>query len=160
MRLYDLTEQYETLLEMLESDADNDALKLMLDGLEGKIEDKIDNCLCLRNARRAEAKAIKEEAQRLAQRAQQCENEAKRLEDLVEDSLIRLGVEKIKTMRFTAWMQNNPESVEVVEQTHIPSEFWRQSEPVLDKAMIKERLKENYPIPGVQLRQTKSLRVR
>ncbi|GJM84082.1 hypothetical protein HMSSN139_65780 [Paenibacillus sp. HMSSN-139] len=40
MRLYDLSEQYQILLDMACDDPTNEQLQEMLNGLEGKIEEK------------------------------------------------------------------------------------------------------------------------
>jgi hypothetical protein len=160
MRLYDLTEQYTDLRDLLEQDADNEALQAMLDGIGGKIEDKIDNVLAIRNEKRANAKMCREEAQRLLARAAQEENQANRLEIMVEYTMRRTGVDNVKTNRFTAWLQNNPPSVEIVNQVEIPEKYWKPVDAVLDKKAIKEAIDAGESVPGVTLKQSESLRVR
>lgn len=160
MRLYDLTEQYNELLDMLEQDAGNDALQTMLDGIEGAIENKVDAILCVRNAKRAEAKALRDEMQRLSERAARVENEANRLEGLVEYAMNRTGAEKLKTLRFTAWMQLNPPSVAVLDESAIPRNFYVVPAPQLQKKAVIDAWKNGQEVAGVQIQQTKSLRVR
>lgn len=162
MRLYDLTEQYNDLLDMLEQDADNEALQSMLDGLEGKIEEKVDAVLSVRNAKRAEAKAIREEMTRLQERAQRAENEANRLEALVEYTLNRLGTEKLKTLKFTTWMQLSPPSVIVTDETLLPRTYFNPQPDKLDHKKLLDDIKSGvFNRPDVAaINQTKSLRVR
>lgn len=160
MRLYDLSEQYNDLLEMVEQDADNEVLRAMLDGLEGAIEQKVEAILSVRNAKRAEVKALRDESARLAQRAAQVEKEANRLEEMVEYALNTIGAEKLKTLKFTVWMQSNPPSVMVLDETQVPKEFYTVPEPQIAKKNILEAWKNGQLVPGVEIRQEKSLRVR
>lgn len=160
MRLYDLAEQYNDLLDMLEQDADNEALQSMLEGLEGRIEDKVDAVLSVRNAKRAESKAIREEMNRLAERAQRAENEANRLEMLVESTMLKLGIDKLKTLKFTTWMQLSPPSVVVLDESEIPKNYFVTPDPQLMKKSILEAWKDGQLVSGVEIRQTKYLRVR
>lgn len=160
MKLYDLAEQYNDLIDLLEQDGTNEELQHMLDGLQGKLEEKIDAVLSIRNGRKAEAVALKEEAKRLEERAAQFENEAKRLDQLVANTLNMTGKEKLKTLKFTVWMQMNRPSVEVVNPDLVPKDYFIQKEPEIRKSLILEAWNEGKIIPGVAIRQEKSLRVR
>lgn len=162
MRLYDLASQYNDLIEALESDPDNSDLQAMLDGLEGKIEDKIDAVLSLRNAKRAEVKALRDEAARLTTRASQAENSANRLEELAESAMAKLGVEKIRTLKFTAWIQAGPPSVLVTDETLIPEYYFIPQPAKLDRRRLLDDIKEGiYDRPDAAcISQTKSIRIR
>ena len=162
MRLYDLADQYTDLLDMLDQDADNESLQSMLNGLEGRIEDKVDAVLSVRNAKRAEAKAIRDEMNRLNERAQRAENEANRLEMLVESTMLRIGMDKLKTLKFTTWMQLGPPSVVVSNESEIPDYYFIPQPNKLDRRKLMEDIKNGiYDRSEIAtLTQTKSLRVR
>jgi hypothetical protein len=160
MRLFDIADQYNGLFEMLEQDASNEELQQMLAGMQGKLEDKIDAVLSIRAGKVAEAKALVEESKRLSARAAQYTNEAERLDQLVEHALSVTGLEKVKTLKFTAWMQMSNPSVIVLDESAIPKEFYVSKEPEIRKSMILESWKNGQVVPGVEIRQSKSLRVR
>jgi hypothetical protein len=162
MRLYELSEQYSGLIDMLEQEPDNEALQGMLNGLEGKIEDKVDAVLSVRNAKRAEVKAIREEAQRLSGRAAQIEHEANRLEQMVENVMNQSGLEKLKTLKFTTWLQLGPPGVTVTDESKLPEYYFNSQPDKLDRKRLMEDIKNGvYNRPEVAvIEQIKSLRVR
>ena len=71
-----------------------------------------------------------------------------------------LGVKKIDGQLFKIAIQKNPPSLEVLNELSIPRSYFVTPEPVLDKALIKEELKLGHDVPGVQLKQGESLRIR
>ncbi|MEK5167139.1 siphovirus Gp157 family protein [Paenibacillus sp. FSL R5-0527] len=162
MRLYELSEQYETLLEMAIDNPDNEQLQEFLVGLEGKIEEKIENTIKVIRSLEAEAKAIKEEEERLAARRKSIENSFVRLKENVETIMKRMELEKVKGQLFTISLQSNPPKVVVLDEFDIPQKYFVTPEPVpqLQKREIIEAWKQGKDIPGVQVVQEKSLRVR
>jgi len=162
MRLYELSEQYETLLEMAIDNPDNEQLQEFLVGLEGKIEEKIENTIKVIRSLEAEAKAIKEEEERLAARRKSIENSSVRLKENVETIMKRMEMEKVKGQLFTISLQSNPPKVVILDEFHIPQKYFVTPQPVpqLQKKDIIEAWKQGKDIPGVQVVQEKSLRVR
>jgi len=57
-------------------------------------------------------------------------------------------------------IQNNPPSVRVVNEELIPSHFMIPQPPKLDKKTILQKLKDGEKVPGVELAQGRSLRIR
>ena len=162
MRLYDLSEQYQILLDMACDDPTNEQLQEMLNGLEGKIEEKIENTIKVVRSLEAQAKAIKDEEERLKARRTSIENSATRLKENVETIMKRMELEKVKGQLFTISLQSNPPKVVVLDEFHIPQKYFVTPQPVpqLQKKEIIEAWKNGMDIPGVQVVQEKSLRVR
>jgi len=69
------------------------------------------------------------------------------------------GKEKIKTPEFTIYIQNNPVSVKLVDESKIPA-YLTKTDIVPDKTRIKELLKKGKDVPGAELSVSSSLRIR
>lgn len=162
MNLYEMTDQYANLLEMVEENPYSESLLEMLEGMSGKWDDKVDAVLSFRNSYRADAKALREEAKRLEDRARSAENQANNLEIMVGIALEKIGVDKMKTLKFTTWMQLNPPALQVGDEKQIPPYYFIPQPGRLDRDKLKEDIKNGvYNRPEIaKLHQTKSLRVR
>lgn len=159
MKLYELTQNYVQLLEVAE-EIESDALVDTLEALQDAIEDKAENIAKLIKNLEADAKIIKEEEQRLAERRRAIEAKVDKLKMYLQEQLETAGIEKVKRPTITVAIQVNPPSVDVIDETAIPSDFLIPQAPKLDKRSILERLKKGEAIPGVTLKQTKGVRIR
>lgn len=162
MKLYELSEQYEILLEMASEDPDNEQLQEYLTGLEGRIEEKVENTIKVVRSLEAEAKAIKDEEERLKSRRSSLEKNAQYLKENVQIIMQRMEIDKVKGQLFNISLQNNPPKVVVMDEFNIPGKYFVTPQPVpqLQKKEIIEDWKQGKEIPGVQVVQDKSLRVR
>lgn len=163
MRLYDLSQQYADMLDMLEDDADNEVLQTMLDGLEGKIEEKIENTVKVMKSIEFNANCIDAEIKRLSSRKAALTNNISYLKTNIEQSMLTLGIDRVKGNIYTVAMQNNNQKVNVIDEEAIPDYFFNLplNEPQLDKRRLLEALKSGeYTGPGAEIVQEKSLRVR
>lgn len=111
-----------------------------IDRLSIDFETKADGYCSLYKEFTAEADAIEAEAKRMAARAESKRNEGQRLRERLALVMTNLGQPKVKTKRFTCWLQANPPSVKIgcpVED--LPDEF-RRVKTVIEadkKAMIE-----------------------
>ncbi|MDY8046538.1 siphovirus Gp157 family protein [Paenibacillus polymyxa] len=163
MRLYDLAEQYNDILDFLQDDSDNEKLQQMLDGLGGKIEEKIENTVKVMKSLESDVNGIDAEIKRLTSRKASLNNNISYLKQIIEFSMTSLDITKIKGSLFTVSMQNNPPKVNVIDAGWIPRDYFRVPEvvPQLDKKRLLEDLKSGiYAGPGAAIVQEKSLRVR
>lgn len=162
LKLYELTEQYVDLIDLLEQDPDNPTLQVMLNGMEGALADKIDATLGVRNSYLAEEKALKDEAKRLLDRAAGRAYQASRVMQLVENAMNFAGIQKVNTPKFTAWIQPNPPSVQVDAIEDLPPQYVRTvpESRAADKSAIAAALKAGEVVPGCRLEQSLSLRVK
>jgi len=159
MKLYELAQNYAQLLEMAD-DMESDALVDTLEALQGEIEEKAENIAKLVKNLEADAKIIKEEEQRLAERRRAIEAKVERLKAYLQEQLEVAGLQKVKRPTITVAIQNNPPSVEIADEKLIPSEFMIPQPAKIDKKAILERLKNGEEIPGCSIKQTKGVRIR
>lgn len=157
MNLYTLTQNYLQVLEMAESGED---LADTLESLEDAIEVKAENTAKVIKQLEANAEMLANESRRLSERKSAIENNVRNLKSYLQDQFERCGKAKVKGEIFTVAIQNNPQSVEVVDETKIPLEFFIQQEPKLDRKELLTHLKAGEEIAGVTIKQTKSLRIR
>lgn len=158
MRLYEMSNKYQQVLSLIEDG--HEGLEDTLEALSDAIEDKVENIGKLVKTVEAEATGLKAEEQRLADRRKSLESNIKRLKEYAYQSMLDAGMKKIKGSLFTFSIQNSPPSVEVLDDSIIPIGYFVQPAPTLDKNAIKEELKLGHEIPGVQLKQGESLRIK
>lgn len=159
MKLYELAQNYAELLEIAE-EIESDTLVDTLEALQDAIEDKAENIAKFIRNLEADAKIIREEEQRLAERRRAIEAKVERLKTYLQEQLETAGIEKVKRPTITVAIQANPPSVDVIDETAIPSDFLIPQAPKVDKKSILERLKNGETVPGVTLKQTKGVRIR
>ena len=157
MNLYTLTDNYLRVLELAEN---GDDLTDTLEALEDAIEDKAENTAKVIKQLEANASMLDNEINRLTERKKASENNAKRLKMYLQDQLEKVGTDKIKGEIFTVAIQNNPQSVEVLDETIIPADYFIPQQPKLDRKELLAHLKAGETIPGVMVKQSRSLRIR
>ena len=164
MTLYELTSEYMELLAMLEDpDVDEDLINDTLEGIDGELEVKADGYARVMRQMDADAKAIKAEEERLANRRKSLENRSAALKGRLQQMMEITGKVKFKTELFSFGIQKNPAAVVMDEQyiENIPECYLIIQEPKIDKQKIKEDLKAGLDLEGIaHLEQTESLRIR
>ena len=104
---------------------------------------------------------LKAEVERLNDRRKSIEGNIDRLKENLKQTMILTGKEKIKTDLFNITVANNPEAVNVIDETKIPKKYFiKKVIQNLDKLTIKTLLKEGKKIKGVELTQGKGLRIK
>ncbi|MCB6917367.1 siphovirus Gp157 family protein [Enterococcus avium] len=157
LKLYELTNNYRKVAEM--EDLDSETLRDTLDSISDEIENKVINIGFIIKEKKADIKAIQDAMKELAEKKQSIEKSIDSLQCYAYDSMKLTGVNKAKTPLLSIWIQNNPPSVNVTDESMIPKSFFIEQEPKLDKKQLKEELKHG-EIPGAELVQTEGLRVR
>ena len=164
MTLYELTSEYMELLAMLEDpDVDEDLINDTLEGIDGELEVKADGYARVMRQMDADAKAIKAEEERLANRRKSLENRSAALKGRLQQMMEITGKVKFKTELFSFGIQKNPAAVVIDERyiENIPECYLIIQEPKIDKQKIKEDLKAGLDLEGIaHLEQSESLRIR
>lgn len=161
MKLYELTEKYAVLAQMISDDeTQTEALGDTLQALNDAIEVKAENIAKLIKTIDAEAEAMRNEEKRIADRRRAIETKRDGLKRYLEEQLSIAGMDKVKTPIFTVALQNNPPAVQILDEFLIPQIFFTTPAPALNKALLSERLKAGEEIPGAILTSGKSLRIR
>lgn len=158
--LYELTEEYRQLLDMMEDDSvDPEVLRDTLEGVDGELEIKAENCAKVMTELGGKIDLIDREMERLKQKKDVLNNNIKRIKQQIEKSMIDTGKRKFKTDLFSFGIQKNPPAVVIDQEDQIPEEYWVAQEPKLNRTAIKQWLKEN-EADWAHLTQTESLRIR
>jgi len=159
-KLYDLTTQYQELLDLIsDSEVEHPGFADTLESIEDAIEDKLENTAKVIKTLQAQAKAIEDEERRLRKRRMALSNNADRLKDYAEQSLISIGKERIKGSVFTLRRQNNPPSVRLLDADSVPAHYLIEQVPSIDKKAMLEDLKNGIAVEGAELYQGRSLRI-
>lgn len=156
MRLYDLTDQYNDLLELARDDVKGMDYTAMLQGMEGVIRDKLDNTCKVIRTLEAEAEGLKSETLRLSQRKTTIENHVARMREAMKIEMMRIGMDKHKSSLFSVSITKPRDRIEVTDITTVPSEYMKQSDPTVDKIAIMNAIKNGAMISGVTLVQGNS----
>lgn len=157
MKLFEIKESYLRLMEM---DLDEQTMRDTLEGLEGDLEDKIDNIACIIKSLEAEKKAISEEVEKMMIRITQKQVKADNLKEYVYQTFKALNKDKIETKRNVLQIKKNPASVVLVEGFNIEEYMTKKITVAPDKTKIKELLKQGTEIPGARLEQKERLEIK
>ncbi len=158
--LYELTDEYRQLLEMMEDDSiDPEVLKDTLEGVGGEIEFKAENCAKVMVELGGKVDVLDREIERLKGKKDVLNNNIKRIKQQIEKSMIDTDKKKFKTDLFSFSIQKNPPAVVIDQEEQVPKEYWIAQEPKLDRTAIKQWLKKN-EADWAHLTQTESLRIR
>lgn len=161
-KLYELTEMYQNLWDVIgDEEVDLDALEIALSAVEDNIEDKAESMAKLIKGIDGDIAILKEEEQRLANKRKSLENKQKNIKGYLENQLNVMEIDKIKTPLFTVALQNNPPSINVLDEDLIPGMYKKEVTTIsVVKKDVLNALKEGLEVPGAEMKQTRSLRIR
>ena len=156
MRLYELTEIYNNLLDL---DLNDDDLKSALSNIDDEIEIKADNIAKVLRDFDADIEALKSEEERLAKKRKVIENRQKQLKEYLQNTMLVLDKRKFKTTLFSFNIQKNAPSLKIIDESKIPEDYYK-IEKKLNKTDLKEAVKNGLFKEAAELVQTESLRIR
>lgn len=164
MKLFELTQEYQSVEAMLQDpDMDAQAVLDTLEGIAGEFEEKADNVACMVKSLEADAKAMKAEADALAQRAKARSAKADRLKEYLYQQMGLVGIHKIETSQNLLQIKKTPAAVRFDDEQRFMRwaaehpEYLRQKPPEADKSAIKEAVKAGAVLPGVRVEQGQTL---
>ena len=161
MTLYELTQEWQELLDMMEDPEINpQAVTDTLEAIGGEIEEKADGYAKVIASLKADAEALKKEEDRLSARRKAITANIDRMKTSLEDAMRLTGKTKFKTELFSFGIQKNAPAVFIKDETKVPEMFWVVPEPVLDKKAAAEYLKAAGSTEWGEMRQSESLRIR
>lgn len=169
MRLFNISEEYNALYELLE-DIETDENGVIVDnsetitelfnGLEVEFHDKLTNSTYLIKELESNAKALKEEAKRLTEKAKAFDNRAKRIKLLIKKAIIQSGEMKHKTDKFSFSVRTaDTYNYDDVNLEFVDSGFVKVKKE-LDKIQIKQYIKAGGIVEGVKISEDTILTVR
>lgn len=161
MNLYDITQSYNNLIELLDNDeVSKDVLNDAINSVNEEFEQKAENIAKLIKNFEADVKAFKDEENRIAERRRVTENRIANLKDYLDGAMKASGKTKFKHGTFSFSITKNAPSVDVIDESEIPEKWYVKKDPVLNKKGLLEALKAGTEIKGVKLVQKESLRIR
>lgn len=161
-KLYELTEMYRNISELIGDDEVGvEELVQALEQIEDSIEIKAESMAKLIKSIDGDVTVLKAEENRLANRRKALENKQKNIKEYIENQLKIMNVDKVKAPLFTVALQNNPQSVNVLDESLIPAIYKNEVTTIsIVRKDILEALKEGKEVPGTEIKQTRSLRIR
>lgn len=160
MKLYEITGEILELLMMAEDlELDQKMIRDTMEGLDFEFEEKAEAYAKVVKTLEMDIAGLDEEIQRMTKRKATIKNNIDRLKRSLEGAMIATGKRKFKTPLFGFGIQKNPPSLNVLDETKIPEEFWIEQQPKLDKKAALAYVKEN-KVDWAELSQTESLRIR
>ena len=160
--LFNITDRYLNILELCENpDIPSEVLEEALSEMEGELNDKLENIVAFIKSLNGDIEVIDNEVARLQARKKTINNKITSLKSYMENCLVMLDLKRVKTSLNTISIQNNPPSIEVLDESLIPNEF-KSVETVtkIDKKGLLKAIKGGEEIIGAKLSQTSSLRIR
>lgn len=125
--LYELSTQYRFLTEALESEEfQEDQVKAKLSEITTQIQDKALNIGKMVLSYESDILALDAELSRLSKRRASAINRAEWLKSYLLTEMVVAGIDKVKGDVLNVAVQNNPPSVQIVNQDEIPSEYRRE----------------------------------
>ena len=162
MTLYDYAGSYKELYDKLATVDDIDSWQGEIDMFDEALDDKVHNVCAFIKALEAEAEAYKAEVERLAAHRKTAENKVDYLKGLLISAIKASGRIEVKTDLFSARVQKNPPSVKVSYDYDVASSFYSTIKVItsLDKKAMLDAMKSGIKIPGAEIVQTESVRIR
>lgn len=160
--IYKLSSDYLTVLNMITQEHEelDQSYIDTLESIDEALEVKADNYIKVIKSLESDNEAIDEEIKRLRQRKTTYDTHIKRMKESLQNMMEETGKTKFKTALNSYNIQNNPPSLNIVDEKLIPKDYWVSQAPKLNKKDALAELKEGKEIPGVEVKQTRSLRVR
>lgn len=160
MKLYEITGALLELLEMAEEkDLDQQTINDTMEAVELEFEEKADGYAKIIKTLEGNVDSLDKEIKRLTGRKNTAKNNIVSIKNNLENAMLVTGKTKFKTLLFNFGIQKNPASVVIDDESQIPQEYLVPQEPKVDKATIKDYLKEN-EVEWAHLSQTESLRIK
>ena len=159
MNLYELTDSYLKVLELIENG--EEGLEDTLESINDTIEVKAENYAKIIRNLEGNVNMLKAEVERLNSRKKSIEGNVDRLKENLKMAMIVTGKEKIKTGLFNITVANNPVAVNVIDEKLIPEKYFKvEIIRKLDKLSLRDAIKNGEEIQGAELTQGKGLRIK
>lgn len=158
MKLYELTEQYNRLLELAE-ETDAAAFQDALEHLTDSINEKAENIAHVLQQMKSDINTLKDEEKRLKERRMTLERKQEHLRWYLQQELESADIKQVKSARFTISLRNSAPKVQIIDDDLIPRDY-KVMNFSIDKKTLKEALQNGLEINGASLVQERSLNIR
>lgn len=162
MKLYELTQNYNNLLELIENGmVSQEDIRESLELVNDDISEKIENICKIIQQNKSSIQIMKDEEKRIANNRKTLENSNKNLMQYIQESLQTIGIKQIKGQLFKVNIQKNKASVVIDDEKLIDEKYKKEETLVtIDKNALYDDLKVGNEVLGAKLVQTESVRIR
>ena len=163
MNLYKLVGNYKHVQDMLnDGEISFEMIKDTLESIETAIEVKAQNIVYITKNLQAYSNGIEDEIKRLQTKQCTVDNQLKNMEMYLFSQLEIAGLVELKTPISTIKKYNNRASVNITDSSKIPAKYQTvvPESYVPRKADIAKDLKAGITVPGCELKQSKSWRIK
>jgi ABC-type transporter Mla subunit MlaD len=164
LSLYVIANEYRQMVDhLMNTQDDAQAIADTVEGESGDLTAKSQNVAYAIRNMEASAAAIKEAEAQMAERRKRIENRAEAVRDYLKNCMEVAGVSKIECPHFALSIAKNPASVEIFEQSTVPAQYLNFPEPpapYVDKAKVKQAIKDGIEVPGARLTQGTRLAIK
>lgn len=161
--LFQLAAEHRALADKLHDlDLDDQTIADTLEGESGDLIEKGKNVAAVFRNLESDAKQIKEAEQQLAERRKAYEKRAESLKEYLKTNMEVAGIQKIECPWFSITLAQNPEAVTIDDEAVIPRDYFKEIPATyqLDKALVKQAIKDGFEVPGARLTRGTSLRIK
>lgn len=163
LTLYELADEYQALLNgFYDYDAgvvDETALD-KIDSLKDSIQNKCINVVKVFRSMELTKESIKAEKERLYKKEKAFNQQVEWLKDYLLINMQKSEIKKIECPEFSISLQQNPPSVDIIDENEVPIEYDKPHKRVLDIDRMRRDMKNGTPIKGAQLIKKNSVRIR
>ncbi|MDT7020122.1 siphovirus Gp157 family protein [Levilactobacillus namurensis] len=161
MNLYQLEDNLYQVVRLAESadSKDQQAFDDTILSLKDGIADKAIGYGKVIKQLTSDEKQLSEKMKVDADRKASLASNIRRLKDALQQGLEAAGLDHVKDVDLAIWIQNNPASVNLTDEEKVPGDFVRTTTS-LDKKSILAALKAGEEVPGAELQQKRSIRIR
>ena len=161
--LFILAQEHRALADKLHNlELDDQTIADTLEAEGGDLVEKGKNVAAVFRNLESDANQIKEAEKQLAERRKAIEKRAESLRNYLKTNMEVAGITKIECPWFVVSIAQNPEAVTVEDESLIPRDYFKEIPATyqLDKALVKQAIKDGFNVPGAHLSRGTSLRIK
>lgn len=163
MKLYEITKEYEEILNQVYDDEDNvnQTALIKLEEIKETVQKKAVAVACFIKNMEAEKSSIEEAKKNMMEREKRLKKRVDDMEGYLLHNMQRCGIERITCPYFEIKLKKCPPSVDVLDEKSLPEEYIRTKvERLPDKIKMKEEMMAGVLIPGAMLKSNLKLDIR
>lgn len=160
--LYELTNEYQELLEALENTSEDPRViedTIASTGINDQLESKFDGYGKIISQLKADAEGVDAEIKRLTEKKRAYKNNSQRLKVALLNSMAATNTTKVKTPLFSFSVRNT-RVVDVSNADALPEQYTIKQPVKPDKKAIKAAIESGEKVPGATIGFNESLTVR
>ena len=155
MKLYDISEQYKEVQNLIESDESGSMAEAIADTMqmiEGDFKDKAQAVVSLTLNMDGSITALENEIQRLQDKKKVLQNKIDSIRNYLKMNMQATGISKIECPLFSITLSKPTKQVEITDESLLPDEFVKVKTTVSpDKVLLAKVLKQGKEITGAIL---------